>query len=180
LWGKGPALHRVECTRRGGGTAGGHIRGIAAAGAAACYFCMAFAVSLAHVAQCFCGYRPQMSRLPCVASHVPLVQSDAPRCPDITAETIIARGHCLPCSQHAGFHDYTMVFLRPSRPCSSMQRLLKSHPMAHRLKYLQGSATHHKVRMHAYAVRCVCSPHSPVVHIAWLHTGCCTLVLQQR
>jgi hypothetical protein len=51
---------------------------------------------------------------------------------------------CLPPTS-SGFHDYSLVFLRPSRPSAPMQRLLKAHPMSYRLRYLQGSATSHSV-----------------------------------
>jgi hypothetical protein len=51
----------------------------------------------------------------------------------------------------AGFHDYSLVFLRPARPSRAMQRLLKVHAMSHRLRYLQGSATNHTVSSAAAA-----------------------------
>jgi hypothetical protein len=52
-----------------------------------------------------------------------------------------------PAPPPAGFYDYSLVFLRPSRPSRAMQRLLSVHAMSHRLKYLQGSATSHTVSL---------------------------------
>jgi hypothetical protein len=46
-----------------------------------------------------------------------------------------------------GFQDFNLVLLTDAAPGDAMQRLLKTHPQAHRLMYVQGCPLNDEVRL---------------------------------